>query len=322
MIFQQPTSSLNPVLDVGRQIGEVLEIHRGMNREAARKRALELLRMVGIPDPERRLEVLPARVLRRHGPARHDRDGPRLRAGAAHRRRADDGARRDDPGADPRPAARPPRAARDGDHPHHPRPRASWPRCATAWRSCTPARSSSNRRRELFRRPAPPLHRGLIGSIPVWATSATSWRHPRQRAQPHRPARGPPLRPALPRPGRGGRTLAPDHHPELLPIERARSPVLAVARRRGQAADGPPSRRGPVAMRVAAPGIARRRRGAGRPRGGQTGVPPAQRWRSPPCRPGWPVSPSAAMTAAARRWSTSSSISRSSAACSAGGSAR
>jgi peptide/nickel transport system ATP-binding protein len=59
MIFQQPTSSLNPVWDVGRQIAEVLEIHRNMKRSAARDRALELLRMVGIPDPERRLKAYP-----------------------------------------------------------------------------------------------------------------------------------------------------------------------------------------------------------------------------------------------------------------------
>jgi oligopeptide/dipeptide ABC transporter ATP-binding protein len=59
MIFQQPQSSLNPVWDVGRQIGEVLEIHRGMKRGPARQRALELLKMVGIPDPERRLKAYP-----------------------------------------------------------------------------------------------------------------------------------------------------------------------------------------------------------------------------------------------------------------------
>jgi oligopeptide/dipeptide ABC transporter ATP-binding protein len=59
MIFQQPTSSLNPVWDVGRQIAEVLELHRGMKRGAARARAVELLRMVGIPDPERRLKNFP-----------------------------------------------------------------------------------------------------------------------------------------------------------------------------------------------------------------------------------------------------------------------
>ncbi len=59
MIFQQPQSSLNPVMDVGDQIGEVLELHRGMRRKAARDRALELMRMVGIPDPARRLKNYP-----------------------------------------------------------------------------------------------------------------------------------------------------------------------------------------------------------------------------------------------------------------------
>ncbi len=46
-------------MDVGDQIGEVLELHRGMKRNAARDRALELMRMVGIPDPERRLKNYP-----------------------------------------------------------------------------------------------------------------------------------------------------------------------------------------------------------------------------------------------------------------------
>ena len=59
MIFQQPTSSLNPVWNVGRQVEEVLRIHRGMKGGAATARALELLRMVGIPDPERRLKAYP-----------------------------------------------------------------------------------------------------------------------------------------------------------------------------------------------------------------------------------------------------------------------
>jgi len=59
MIFQQPTSSLNPVMDVGFQLGEVLEIHRNMKRRAARQRAEELLQMVGIPDPKRRLDAYP-----------------------------------------------------------------------------------------------------------------------------------------------------------------------------------------------------------------------------------------------------------------------
>ena len=59
MIFQQPTSSLNPVINVGFQIGEVLEAHRNMKRKAARERALELMSMVGIPDPKRRLASFP-----------------------------------------------------------------------------------------------------------------------------------------------------------------------------------------------------------------------------------------------------------------------
>jgi oligopeptide/dipeptide ABC transporter ATP-binding protein len=59
MIFQQPQSSLNPVMDVGDQIGEVLELHRSMKRRAARDRALDLMRMVGIPDPKRRLTSYP-----------------------------------------------------------------------------------------------------------------------------------------------------------------------------------------------------------------------------------------------------------------------
>ncbi|HSL75631.1 MAG TPA: ABC transporter ATP-binding protein, partial [Candidatus Limnocylindrales bacterium] len=59
MIFQQPTSSLNPVWDVGTQIEEVLRIHRGMRGKAAEARALDLLQMVGIPDPKRRLDSYP-----------------------------------------------------------------------------------------------------------------------------------------------------------------------------------------------------------------------------------------------------------------------
>ena len=59
MIFQQPTSCLNPVFDAGFQLGEVGEIHQGLKRKAARARAIELLRMVGIPDPEGRINSYP-----------------------------------------------------------------------------------------------------------------------------------------------------------------------------------------------------------------------------------------------------------------------
>ena len=59
MIFQQPQTALNPVFKVGDQIAEVLSIHQGMNKEKGRARAVELLKMVGIPDPERRAEAYP-----------------------------------------------------------------------------------------------------------------------------------------------------------------------------------------------------------------------------------------------------------------------
>ena len=59
MIFQDPLSSLNPVLTVGRQITEGLETHRGLNHRAASKRAVELLDMVGIPAARRRVDDYP-----------------------------------------------------------------------------------------------------------------------------------------------------------------------------------------------------------------------------------------------------------------------
>ncbi len=59
MIFQEPATSLNPVLTIGRQIGEVLERHRRLVGQAATGRMLELLRLVGIADPERRLGEYP-----------------------------------------------------------------------------------------------------------------------------------------------------------------------------------------------------------------------------------------------------------------------
>jgi oligopeptide/dipeptide ABC transporter ATP-binding protein len=59
MIFQQPQSSLNPVFRVGDQIAEVLDIHRSMGKEAGWARAIELLKMVGIPDAERRATAYP-----------------------------------------------------------------------------------------------------------------------------------------------------------------------------------------------------------------------------------------------------------------------
>ena len=59
MIFQEPMTSLNPVLTIGRQITETLEQHRGADRAAAQQRAVELLGLVGIADPVRRLKQYP-----------------------------------------------------------------------------------------------------------------------------------------------------------------------------------------------------------------------------------------------------------------------
>jgi len=59
MIFQEPMTSLNPVLTVGQQIGEVLELHRGCSKEEARSRALEMLKLVNIPEPENRIDSYP-----------------------------------------------------------------------------------------------------------------------------------------------------------------------------------------------------------------------------------------------------------------------
>ncbi len=59
MIFQDPMTSLNPVLNINRQIGETLELHLGMSKSQSRQRAIELLNMVGIPNAERRVDQYP-----------------------------------------------------------------------------------------------------------------------------------------------------------------------------------------------------------------------------------------------------------------------
>ncbi|HUI34602.1 MAG TPA: ABC transporter ATP-binding protein [Stellaceae bacterium] len=59
MVFQEPMTSLNPVLSIGRQITETLEQHRGSDRAGAEKRAVELMGLVGIADPQRRLKQYP-----------------------------------------------------------------------------------------------------------------------------------------------------------------------------------------------------------------------------------------------------------------------
>ncbi|HVO90323.1 MAG TPA: ABC transporter ATP-binding protein [Casimicrobiaceae bacterium] len=62
MIFQEPMTSLNPVFTVGYQLEEVLKLHMGMTGRQARKRSIELLREVGLPEPERRVDSYPSQL--------------------------------------------------------------------------------------------------------------------------------------------------------------------------------------------------------------------------------------------------------------------
>ncbi len=59
MVFQEPMTSLNPVLTIGRQVAEALILHRGLNRSAARTRSVEMLALVNIPEPARRVDEYP-----------------------------------------------------------------------------------------------------------------------------------------------------------------------------------------------------------------------------------------------------------------------
>ena len=153
-------TSLNPVYRIGEQIVEAIRAHEKVDkrqREAPGGRAAEAGR-----DPESRVarRRLPAPVLGRHAAARDDRDGALLQPGRADRRRADDGARRDDPGADHR-ADQPPegRLQLGGDH-DHARPRGRRRHRRRDPRDVRrPRRRAGGEARSLLR-PAAPVHLG------------------------------------------------------------------------------------------------------------------------------------------------------------------
>ena len=186
MIFQDPMTSLNPVLTIGKQIREALEAHFDMNKKEANEPRGRAARPGRDPEPEDAAQGLPAPVLGRDAAARDDRDGARVRAEAADRRRAHDRARRDDPGADPRPAARARCGGERGADHDHARPRR---RCrhvrARERHVLGHVRGDRRRRRSSSRSPRHPYTLGLLESVPrldALAQDASSSRSRASRA--------------------------------------------------------------------------------------------------------------------------------------------
>ncbi len=121
MIFQDPMSSLNPCFTIGFQLTEVLKIHTRTGPFRAPRPCAGIARSCRHFLGRNAAGRLSAPDVRWHEPTRHDRHGDRLQSQAADRRRADDGARRHHPGADPRPSLEASAGNRHGDDPGHSR---------------------------------------------------------------------------------------------------------------------------------------------------------------------------------------------------------
>ena len=123
MVFQDPMTSLNPVLRISRQLIETMTAHRPLHPGRGARAGGVAARAHGHSGPGAGAGFLAAPVLRRHAPARDAGDGVCQRTVADPGRRADHRAGRDDPGADPRPAARAERRSGHRGDPDQPRPR-------------------------------------------------------------------------------------------------------------------------------------------------------------------------------------------------------
>ena len=194
-------TSLNPVYTVGHQIAETIRLHEDLNRRDAMDRADRDAAPGAHPDAGAPRARLSAPVLRRHAPARDDRDGAVVQSQAADRRRTDHGARRHHPGADPRPAGRDEVASRHGDHADHPRDgRGRRDRAARGGDVCRPG-GRGGVGRAAVRQSAASLHAGADPLDPAHRQGrgkAGAARGDRRRgAQPDRSAARLPLRAAL-----------------------------------------------------------------------------------------------------------------------------
>ena len=235
MVFQDPLTSCTRCSRSAGSSPSTCATTSARRAATPRARAVELLDEVRIPDPEAALGALPAPVLRRDAPADRDRDRAGVRAAAADRRRADDGARRDRAGRH-HPAARPaaPRALAVG-RPDHPRPGVHVGGRRAGSRSCTPAGSS---------RPGPPrvLSRAAASVHARAAACAPARRGGRgQRARGDR-------RGAAATRGRAARLRVPP----ALRLRRRRLPVggAAAARPSASGASPAPSTRSETPMSV------------------------------------------------------------------------
>ena len=232
MVFQDPEAALDPAFAVGEQVAETIRAHRPVSGREARKRATQLLTEVGIPaaaerygDPPHRLSGgMQQRVVIATALAQ--------RAGAARGGRADDGARRDDPGPDP---GADPRAARSP--PHHGDPDRARPRSGrAAVRPGGGALRRAARRgragRADLRRARASLHQGAARGASD--TSHRPWGaagRRRRSARSRRPAARLPVRAALPGAHGRLRARAGIHQP----ASRAMRPRAGTSRRSGSA---------------------------------------------------------------------------------------